>query len=38
VFARLGATVTKHIYPGLGHAIHPDEIAHARGMLDLVGS
>ena len=36
VFERLGATVTHRVYPGLGHAIHPDEIAHARGMLDLV--
>jgi len=38
VFARLGATVTQRVYPGLGHAIHPDEIAHARGMLDTVGA
>jgi len=36
VFERLGATVTQRVYPGLGHAIHPDEIAHARGMLDAV--
>ena len=36
VFERLGATVTQRVYPGLGHAIHPDEIAVARGMLDLV--
>jgi len=36
VFARLGATVTQRVYPGLGHAIHPDEIAVARGMLDAV--
>jgi phospholipase/carboxylesterase len=36
VFARLGATVTQRVYPGLGHAISPDEIAHARGMLDAV--
>jgi len=34
VFERLGATVTKRVYPGLGHAIHPDEIAVARGMVD----
>jgi predicted esterase len=34
VFERLGATVTKRIYPGLGHAIHPDEIAAARAMLE----
>jgi len=36
VFERLGATVTKRIYPGLAHAIDPDEIAYARGMLDAV--
>jgi len=34
VFERLGATVTKRVYPGLGHAIHPDEIARARGLLE----
>jgi predicted esterase len=38
VFERLGATVTKRVYPGLGHAIHPDEIAVARGMLEAVGA
>ncbi|MGH7613884.1 MAG: alpha/beta hydrolase [Gemmatimonadales bacterium] len=37
VFERLGATVTKRIYRGLGHAIDPDEIACARGMLDAIG-
>ena len=34
VFERLGATVTKRVYPGLGHAIHPDEIVAAREMVD----
>ena len=29
-------TLTQRVYPGLGHAIHPDEIAHARGMPDAV--
>ncbi|HEY7685917.1 MAG TPA: dienelactone hydrolase family protein [Gemmatimonadales bacterium] len=38
VFERLGATVTKRLYQGLGHAIHPDEIAVARGMLEAVGA
>lgn len=37
VFERLGAVVTKKMYPGLGHAIHPDEVASARGMLDTIG-
>jgi predicted esterase len=36
VLERLGATVTKRIYPGLGAAIDPDEIAAARGLLDAV--
>lgn len=36
VFERLGAAVTKRIYPGLGHAIDPDELAAAREMLDRV--
>ena len=38
VLERLAATVTKRFYPGLGHAIHQDEIAFARGMLDAVGT
>jgi predicted esterase len=36
VFARLGAQVTKQIYPGLGHAINQQEIEAVRGMLDGV--
>lgn len=36
VFERLGAVVTKRMYPGLGHAIHQDEVASARGMLDTI--
>jgi len=36
VFGRLGAAVTQRVYPGLGHAIHPDEIVVARGMVDAV--
>ena len=35
VFERLGATVTRRVYPGLGHAIHPDEMVVAREMLDV---
>lgn len=36
VFDRLGANVTKRIYPGLGHAINADEITFVRGMLDAL--
>ncbi len=32
--ARMGATVTKKIYPGMGHLVNDDEIAHARALLD----
>jgi phospholipase/carboxylesterase len=34
--ARMGATVTKKIYPGMGHLVNDDEIAHARALLDSV--
>ena len=37
VFERLGAVVTKKIYPGLGHAMNADEIVVARGMLEVIG-
>ena len=36
VFERLGAVVTKKMYPGLGHAMNGDEIGVARGMLEAV--
>lgn len=36
VFARMGAQVTKQIYPGLGHTINQDEIEAVRAMLDAV--
>jgi predicted esterase len=35
VFERLGATVTRRVYPGLGHAIHPEEMVAVREMLDV---
>lgn len=38
VFARMGAQVTKRIYPGLGHTINQDEIEAVRAMLDAVVS
>lgn len=34
VFRRMGAAVTKRIYPGMGHVVNDDEIAFARGLLD----
>lgn len=34
--ARMGAAVTKRIYPGMGHLINDDEIAWGRGLLDSI--
>lgn len=36
VCARMGARVTTKIYPGMGHLINDDEIAHAQALLDDV--
>jgi phospholipase/carboxylesterase len=33
VFARMGATVTERIYPGMGHTVNADEIAHVVKLL-----
>ena len=33
---RLGGALTERIYPGLGHTINEDEIAHARAILEAV--
>ena len=33
---RMGATVTRRIYPGMGHLVNDDEIAHARRLLDAL--
>jgi predicted esterase len=33
---RMGAKVTTKIYPGMGHLINDDEIAHAQALLDQV--
>ncbi len=33
VLERMGATVTKRIYPGMGHTINPEEVEMVRGML-----
>ena len=34
VFARMGAGVTRRIYPGMGHFVNDDEIAMAQAILD----
>jgi phospholipase/carboxylesterase/glyoxalase family protein len=36
IYASMGARVTTRIYPGMGHTINEDEIAHARAILDDV--
>ena len=33
VLERLGGTVTKRIYPGMGHAINDDEVRQVRSLL-----
>jgi phospholipase/carboxylesterase len=33
---RMGAVVTKKIYPGMGHLVIEDEIVHARALLDSI--
>jgi len=33
IMARLGGTVTKRIYPGMGHTIIADEVAHVQELL-----
>jgi predicted esterase len=37
VFATLGAEVTPRIYPGMGHTVNDDEIAHATALIAAVG-
>ncbi len=38
VLSRLGATVTKRVYPGMGHMVNEDELGHVRRMASgLVG-
>jgi phospholipase/carboxylesterase len=36
VCERMGAKVTTKIYPGMGHLVNDDEIAHAQTLLDEV--
>ena len=33
VLGRMGAAVTERVYPGMGHTVNADEIAHARALL-----
>jgi predicted esterase len=36
VIARLGGDVTMRLYPGMGHTVNDDEIAHVQAILDGV--
>ena len=36
VFSRMGAAVTKRIYPGMGHVVNEDEIAAGRALLAAI--
>jgi phospholipase/carboxylesterase len=38
VLSRMGAVVTKRIYPGMGHTVNADEIEHVRAMLAGIGT
>jgi predicted esterase len=38
IFDRMGAAVTKRLYPGMGHLINDDEIAFAQGAIDSLRS
>ena len=35
---RMGAAVTRAIYPGMGHLVNDDEIAHAQALLDSLAA
>jgi len=36
VLSAMNAVVTERIYPGMGHTINQDEIAHVRKLLDSI--
>jgi predicted esterase len=36
VFRRLGADVTRKLYPGMGHLVNADEIEHVQRAMDVV--
>jgi predicted esterase len=37
-FKRLGADVTRTLYPGMGHLVNEDEVAEVQRVLDAVAS
>jgi phospholipase/carboxylesterase len=37
VLTRLGARVTERLYPGMGHMVNADEIAHVRALIAGIG-
>jgi predicted esterase len=36
VFERMGASVTKRIYPGMGHLVNRDELAFVQKLMENV--
>jgi predicted esterase len=36
VFRQMGATVTRRLYPGMGHLVNDDEIAFVQQTVDAV--
>lgn len=38
VLTRMGAALTERIYPGMGHTVNADEIAHVRALLAGLGA
>jgi predicted esterase len=36
VFEKMGAVVTMRLYPGMGHTVNDDEVAHVREMMAAV--
>jgi predicted esterase len=38
VFEKMGAQVTERIYPGMGHTVNADEIAHVTKLLTAIGA
>ena len=38
MLTRMGAAVTERIYPGMGHTVNADEIAHVSKLLAGIGA
>jgi predicted esterase len=36
LFKRMGADVTRKLYPGMGHLVNGDEIEHVQQVMDAV--